>query len=146
MKLAIRNIYLAEDDMDDVYFFKFALNKLKLKCNLIVANDGLELVSKLKNGQPEPDIIFVDINMPVMNGLETLDNIKKDPKFNTVPVIVYSTSQDPTDIKKAFKYGASSYLVKPFDLEGLEKLIAKVLSYDWEQHIPKQLSEFVISP
>jgi len=146
MKYAIQNIYLAEDDMDDVYFFRLILSKLKLNCNLIVANDGHELLCKLKNSPSDPDIILIDINMPVMNGLETLDKIKKNPKLHSVPVIIYSTSQNLTDVEKAFKCGASSYLIKPFDLESLEKLIAKVLSYDWKQYIPNKISEFVISP
>lgn len=142
----IKNIYLPEDDQDDVFFFRYALQKIHPDYKLTVASDGHNLLEKLQSAPARPDLIFMDINMPVLNGLEALERLKTMPSLRATPIIVYSTSKNDTDILKAYKNGASSYLVKPLDIGSLEVLIAKVLSLDWK-HYPKQkeLCDFVLS-
>lgn len=138
------NIFLADDDCDDVLFFEYVLESICPNCQLTVASTGEELVGLLRDTNAIPDIVFVDVNMPVMGGLEALGIIKKIPKMAKVPVIIYSTSFNSNDIQKAMEYGASSYIVKPSDLEGLKKLIEKTLNTDWAASAPVKHEEFVL--
>lgn len=138
------NIFLADDDCDDVLFFEYVLESICPNCQLTVASTGEELVGLLRDTNAMPDIVFVDVNMPILNGLEALEIIKGFPHMVGVPVIVYSTSFNDHDIQKAMECGASSYIVKPSDLDGLKKLIEKILSADWAALTPVKQEEFVL--
>lgn len=145
MKPSFNNIFLADDDCDDVEFFQYVLEKICPGCNLRVFANGQDLVEKLHNANTIPDIVFLDVNMPVMNGLEALEIIKKLPAFVSVPVIVYSTSANGNDVGKAMQLGAGSYVVKPSDLHGLEKVVARILYTNWKDSlIPLEVEEFLV--
>lgn len=145
MKPSLLNIFLADDDCDDVQFFEYVLENVRPECNLTTFSNGEELVNGLRDTGSIPDIIFLDVNMPVMNGLEALEIIKGLPALASVPVIVYSTGAGDCDIKRAMEYGASSYVVKPSDLKDLEKLIEKILNTNWKSAVaPLEVEEFVL--
>jgi CheY-like chemotaxis protein len=144
MKSSFVNIFLADDDCDDVDFFQFVVGNICPGCNLRVFGNGQELVDALRNTADAPDIIFLDVNMPIMKGLDALEIIKELPAMASVPVIVYSTSFNEHDIQQAMEYGASSYIVKPSDLEGLKRLIEKTLHTDWAASAPVKQEEFVL--
>ncbi|TRW23686.1 response regulator [Flavobacterium zepuense] len=145
MLLQLKNVYLADDDIDDVEFFKEALKTIAPHCSLTVAANGKELVKTLKTDGEPPDIIFIDINMPVMNGLEALKAIKENNLDKAAPVIIYSTSNNEEMIRLAKDYGANFYVVKPADFNVLKDKISRLLSYNWsEWQMSEVLKEYVL--
>jgi PleD family two-component response regulator len=126
-----RSIYLADDDQDDRSMFVEAL--LEIDSNVIVtqAQDGEQLMDIL-NAQPDPlpEIIFLDINMPKMDGFACLEEIKRDTKLKKLYVVMLSTSNDQENIDKAYNLGAALYAVKPNSFQGLKSLIKNVLQKD----------------
>ncbi len=123
--------FLIDDDFDDQQHFETALNNTtKIKNDLvfkcIMADMGTEALIKL-NGDASfiPDYIFLDLNMPRMSGKECLVEIKKIERLNAVPVIIYSTSSDPKDIEETKQMGASSFLIKPQNLNVLTEALSE---------------------
>lgn len=145
MRTYLRNIYLADDDRDDVDFFEYTLMKICPECKLTIAHNGEELVNKLQNVTIPPDLVFIDINMPLLSGLEALEKIKEFNFIKTTPIIVYSTSANEADVRKALEIGATSYVVKPPDIDKLSNLIEKILSLDWQSYVtPIDINEFIL--
>lgn len=130
--LTPKNIYLAEDDCDDVQFFTDALNEITPDTSLTVFCNGAELLKGLEDCKQLPDIIFVDINMPIMNGLEALALIGKSQAFKSIPVIISSTSSNMDNITEAYQLGASSYFKKPSDFSSLKEQLKGILLIDWK--------------
>ena len=107
--------------------------------------DGAELVEQLQSANAPTDIILLDINMPRMNGLEALRKLRQMPLLQSTPLIVYSTSNSEMNANEALLSGANSYLIKPSDINALQKIIRKVLTFNWSSFvIPKQIDEFVL--
>jgi CheY-like chemotaxis protein len=80
---------------------------------------------------PEPQILFLDLNMPIKSGKECLDEIRSDDKLLHLPVAIYSTSASRRDIDETYDKGADVYITKPCDYKELKKIILKVLGIDW---------------
>ncbi|MFP5438516.1 MAG: response regulator [Bacteroidia bacterium] len=134
--LRSKNIYLAEDDIDDVDFFKEALKDICPGCTLHVSGNGEELIEALDKGNPKPDIIFIDINMPKMDGIEALISMKSNGYLsNNIPVIIYSTSTNYDSIKRAYDNGANHYFTKPSSFGTLADKIKTFLSINWAGYI-----------
>ncbi len=130
--LRFQSIFLADDDTDDVEIFQYALNTVHPQCMLTVAVNGVELLEKLHQAAALPDLVFVDINMPLMNGFETIEKIKTDDRLKDIPVIFYSTSFEQPERKRAFELGADHYLMKPNDVTVLKNIIRELLEKDWK--------------
>lgn len=129
------NIILAEDDEDDRFFFKEAIDKVKIKTILTMVNDGVELMEYLGNsGNPKPHVVFLDLNMPRKGGVECLEEIRSNKEFNELTVAIYSTSASDNDIEETFVKGANIYIRKPNDFKILQKVISEVLSINWQYH------------
>lgn len=114
-------ILLLEDEPADAYLVKMALREGKVLANLHHVVDGREGLDFLeKKGQyekaPRPDLIFLDLNMPRMNGGEFLAELKNNPLLNDIPVIVLTTSDVETDVVRSYQLGAASYISKPVDM------------------------------
>lgn len=127
------NITLADDDQDDRNIFQLALSQIKIKTELHLCSNGLELIHYLR--KPDtilPHILFLDLNMPSMNGFECLEEIKKDPGLRHITVVVYSTSSSERDIEKTFLAGANIYLNKPPNFDQLKSALKKILTLDWQ--------------
>lgn len=139
-----QNVYLADDDCDDADFFREALYEICPKCNLTVFCNGEELLDNLRSGVAVPDIIFVDVNMPRMDGITALQAIKDLPAIKGIPVIIYSTSANNAHIAKALEYGASQYLVKPSNFIKLRDNIKVMLEAGRELVSRIQPEHFVI--
>jgi CheY-like chemotaxis protein len=118
MATNITNLVIADDDQDDIEFFQEAVEVTCPRINLTVANNGVQLISMLKQ-IPKPDAIVLDLNMPEKSGKECLTEIKTDPEFSDVPVIIFSTSNSERDIEYCLKNGASYYYVKPKTFKGM---------------------------
>ena len=85
-----------------------------------------------KDKSPRPDLILLDLNLPGTDGREVLEEIKKDPKLKTIPVIVLTTSSDDKDIEKCYQAGANSYIQKPVDLQGFFEAIQRLKDFWFE--------------
>jgi CheY-like chemotaxis protein len=122
-----KTLLFIDDDVDDHLFFEMALKEADANFNLVNAYDGLDALEKLDSHQVLPDIIFLDNNMPRMNGLECLIQLKKRNVFSAIPVIIYSTSSSPEFIEQCKAEGAVGYLSKPDDFDGLVRALQKYL-------------------
>jgi CheY-like chemotaxis protein len=120
-------IFLVDDDVDDLEIFCDALEGIELDVICFTATNGQEALQKLTSGEVNPDIIFLDLNMPLMNGKEFLKEIKLKPVLNKIPVVILSTSSDPESIIETKRLGASHFLTKPDKFSMWEKILADVL-------------------
>ncbi len=129
------NIILAEDDEDDRFFFKEAIDKVKIKTDLTMVNDGVELMEYLNNSENgKPHVVFLDLNMPRKGGIECLEEIRSNKEYNDMTIAIYSTSASDNDIEETFVKGANIYIRKPNDFKVLQKVISEVLSINWQYH------------
>jgi CheY-like chemotaxis protein len=106
-------IFYADDDQEDCDFFKEALSKIDPEIQTIISRDGREALAYLLNTRELPDYIFLDINMPLVDGKKCLIEIKKHPQLKVIPVIMYSTTSDTQEIQQYYKLGAHDFLIKP---------------------------------
>jgi CheY-like chemotaxis protein len=121
-------IFLADDDEDDCFLFQDALREIVIKHELVVARDGVQIMETLREKiPPSPHYLFLDINMPLKNGLECLAEIQKVPAYQPIPVIMFSTSIDEKHIETAKKLGAKHYIQKPQSFSGLKTLLQHVV-------------------
>jgi CheY-like chemotaxis protein len=112
-------LMIVDDDKDDRFFFQLAVKELGKEFECIMAENGLDAIEKLKAMKRLPDYIFLDLNMPLMNGKECLEELKKNEKLRVIPVIMYSTSGFKDDIDTTQKMGAAYYLPKPANIVNL---------------------------
>lgn len=118
---------MVDDDEDDQLLFKEALKQVngQVKCDAVL--NGAEALEKLKS-QPVPDMIFLDLNMPVMNGFECLRAIKKEQFYQNIPIIIFTTANDTATIEKSRKLGASAFFHKPIDFNLLLNKLQRLLN------------------
>ncbi|WP_047420361.1 response regulator [Cellulophaga sp. Hel_I_12] len=133
MALNTLNVALADDDEDDRLVFKDAIDELKIKTKLSLFINGKELMDYLRLPNVIlPEIIFLDLNMPVKNGMQCLKEIRENPQLNGVSVAIYSTSSSEKDIEETFINGANVYINKPNKFCDLKSVIEKVLQLNWQ--------------
>lgn len=130
-KLRTFRIFSADDDSDDQELLEEALRCAGLKYDLMRFANGLMLIKHLKmiatSPQCQPDIIFLDLNMPVLSGREALRDIKNDGLINGLPVVILTTSNAQEDKNFCREHGADAYLVKPNSFSDLITLVEKSL-------------------
>ena len=113
----------ADDDADDLDILYEIVEMLNPAFKVITVRNGQEVVDFLESSVVLPDIIILDINMPIMDGRSCLKFIKKDPRFNSIPVIIFSTSTNQKDIELCYQLGALAYVEKPFTFkDGMDRL------------------------
>lgn len=122
----IRNFFLADDDPDDTDLFEEALKKIDKHIVLDTATNGRELIEKLHTGKINPEIIFLDVNMPELDGWESLKMLKQQAGLRSIPVVMYSTSAAVLDGNKAIKAGAVCYFEKPPSFVKLKDFLEKI--------------------
>lgn len=132
------DILLVEDNITDAELTIRELKKHNMANNLVHVSDGEEALEflfatgkykDLKIDHP-PKIVLLDIQMPKVNGIEVLEQIKSDPRTKTIPVVILTSSKEDPDIQKCYALGANSYIVKPVDFEGFAESI-KNLGFYW---------------
>ena len=124
-----KKILIVDDDADDVEIFCEAIAEIDpaIKCDS--AENGEEALKLLRNAfYDQPDFIFLDLNMPRMNGKQCLAELKKDPQLKDIPVIVYTTSKLDEDFQETSRLGAMLFITKPTRLTKLVEAITFVLS------------------
>jgi len=127
------HILVAEDDPTDAYFFQRAFKRAGLPVALHFVRDGQEALQYLQGeGQfadrtchPLPQLLLLDLKMPRLDGFEVLKWVRKQPGLSGLQVIVFSSSEEPGDINRAYGLGANSYLVKPHSMEELTALVGQ---------------------
>ncbi|PKQ45139.1 response regulator [Confluentibacter flavum] len=139
-------IYLADDDKEDRMLFKEALDDLDMNVSIEDFDNGVTLmVNLLDLDKPLPDVIYLDLNMPLMNGEECLNDIRSEPRLSNIPIIIYSTYADKSISDELQKKGANLYLVKPNSFKMLKNLLSRSLEYIHLSRDTTDFSEFVIS-
>jgi len=124
----LKHIFLVDDDEDDQLFFLEALQKVDNSIKFTYAENGKKALSKLSELVQLPDIIFMDINMPELNGFECLKELKKCARLRTVPVVMLSTSVSLHDMNQSKELGAEMFYTKPSSYSKLRDLLQKIIS------------------
>jgi CheY-like chemotaxis protein len=135
-------ILLADDDADDRELFEEALSDIHPNAILTTAQDGEELMFILKNYH-KPDLLFLDLNMPRKNGKECLHEIVKHPELKKIPIIIYSTSVNPTDIEETYRLGALLFFRKPNSYDELKRNVTEIFTE--RLHLPRSKESFLVS-
>ncbi|RVT72247.1 response regulator [Flavobacterium sufflavum] len=126
-------ITLADDDEDDRMFFTDAFEELKINTVVNTVNDGVALMNFLNAAETVlPNIIFLDLNMPLKSGIECLKEIKADSKFKDIVIAIYSTSSSEEDIENTFVLGANIYIKKPNNFGKLKEILSEVVTLNWQ--------------
>lgn len=126
-----RQILMADDDADDRFLLKAAFEDNDVPNPLLFFEDGERLLHYLSDlpSEGQPVLIFLDLNMPKLDGREVLHTLRANKFWNSIPIIIFSTSNAPDDIRSAYQLGANSYIVKPSSYEGLKEIILNVQKF-----------------
>jgi CheY-like chemotaxis protein len=127
------HILVAEDDPTDAYFFQRAFNRAGIPVKLHFVRDGQEVIDYLqgegpfavRTAHPLPQLVLLDLNMPRLNGFDVLAWVRKQPGFNDLQLVIFSSSDEAKDINRAYGLGANWYLVKPHSMEELTVLVGR---------------------
>jgi two-component system response regulator len=138
MENQVIEILLIEDNMNDAELMIRALKKNNLANKLLHLKDGVEALDFVfckgsfaeRNFNNRPKVIFLDLKMPRIDGLEVLETIKKNEETKSIPIVILTSSKQDRDIHKCYDLGASSYIVKPVGFDNFTKAIAE-LGFYW---------------
>lgn len=119
-------ILLIDDDKDDQALFREAVSDIAPDVECSFADNGIAGLRLLQSDRPLPDLLFLDVNMPLMDGRETLRLIRKDPRFQSLSIIMYSTSNSSRDVEWFFQMN-TRYIVKPTCFEKLKAILREEL-------------------
>lgn len=120
-------ILLVDDDATDRELFIDAMNMKEKKYGFTEASNGQEAIDYLKASDRLPDLVVLDLNMPVKDGRETLRDIRADKNLKSIPVCIFTTSSAHFDVLNAYEAGANLFLVKPLDFKQLIDMISNLL-------------------
>ena len=118
--------FFIDDDVDDQEIFGMAVSEVDASISCVFASDGIEALDKLWGMEILPDCIFIDLNMPRMNGKECLEEIRKLDHLKDIPVYIYSTSVDPRLVDECKELGAKQFIVKPPGLHLLTEILRQI--------------------
>jgi len=140
-----KNILIAEDDDDDYLIFSIAIEEISYKVLLTRATNG-EILLKLLEEQV-PDILFLDILMPCMEGRECLKMIRSNRNYDALPIIMYSSLADLKTVEFCYREGSNLFAVKPNSIGELKQILERILAIDWKKtlYFPPR-TDFVLRP
>jgi len=118
--------FLVDDDIDDANLFQETLGQVDPSIVFAHANDGQEALEQLTSATIRPDLIFLDLNMPRMDGKQCLTAIKQDAQLQHIPVIMYTTSSQSQDIEETMLHGAVCFITKPSSIRELESILSSI--------------------
>ena len=126
-----KNLLLVEDDVDDQLFFVEAIREIDNSLKFTLASNGQEAINILQELRVLPDLIFLDINMPGINGIELLIQLKKEARYNTIPIVILTTSAIQTE--QLYQNGARLVILKPSKVSMLRTALEHVLNTDFSK-------------
>ncbi|PBQ30332.1 response regulator [Sphingobacteriaceae bacterium] len=124
----MKTVFLIDDDLDDREIFQEALHSIDLSVIYLEAGDGQQALQMImQENFVLPNLIFVDLNMPRVGGLEFLQKVRLFPDYKNIPIYVYSTSSAQADADKCLKAGATGFITKHNSFDDLKKELTKLL-------------------
>ena len=135
MKKSI-TVFYVDDDQDDREYLSIVVGDINKDVELFTHKSADDLMHALHNPPPSPHVVFVDLNMPGMNGFEVVEDLRNSERHKNLPIVVFSTATDPESILKSKNLGANYYLPKSGDYFSLRKSIEYVLNIDWQNFEP----------
>lgn len=131
------DVLMVEDNPGDVRLTQEALRDAKININMSVVSDGMQAMAFLHHeppylDSPEPDLILLDLNLPLKSGFEVLAEIKQDERLKVIPVVILTSSQAERDIVKSYNLYANAYVTKPVDLDQFIKVVQAIEDFWFE--------------
>ena len=128
------HILLVEDNEGDIVLAIEAFEETNINSKISVVKNGRDALDFLLRRRgfedvDKPDLILLDLNIPIFNGLDVLKTIKADDMLKRIPILILSTSSNQKEINKAYEYHANSYIIKPLNMEDYLKVISKIGEY-----------------
>ena len=123
-------IFVAEDDEDDQFLLRSAFASTGVECDLFFFTNGEELLNRLDEADRRPTLVLLDLNMPIMDGFQTLSRLRDQDDYKTVPVLMLTTSSQRDDVTRAYSLGANSFITKPHQYDDLKRTVAQ-LQHFW---------------
>jgi two-component system response regulator len=122
------HLVICDDDVDDQFLLKKAIEHTGLKCEITCVDNGLQLMELLLKNENEtrpstPDLVFLDLNMPLLNGFGVLQQMREKQMLDKIPVYVFSTSNLADDKRRSISLGARDFITKPHDFELFKQAI-----------------------
>jgi DNA-binding response OmpR family regulator len=142
LQYTVSNAFIAEDDDDDFEIFSAAVEKVSVAIILTRAENGDVLMEKLNGIDVLPDILFLDILMPILNGKDCLKLIRANKKFDALPIIMFSSVEDEQSIEFCFREGSNLFLRKPYTINELVESLKKIFSINWQNLYYPPISQF----
>lgn len=131
---------IVEDNLHDAELFVHSLKKNEIVLNMIIVEDGEEALNFVfcegkyskRKFEKQPSVIFLDLKLPKINGLQVLQKLKSNPQTSTIPIVIVTSSREESDISAAYKFGANSYVVKPVNFDEFKNIVNYLGKY-WLQ-------------
>lgn len=124
-----KSFLIIDDDPDDQEILVMCLNNIGTNISCDFADNGAEAISHLESQIPKaPDYIFIDVNMPKMNGIECLKNIRSMKHLDNTKVFMYSTTSEPKVVEESKRLGATEFIVKPSKIDELETILSRIVA------------------
>jgi len=141
----MKYVIFAEDDRDDQLFLSMALEECGSEIKASFVSDGVELMTELRFINKKPDVIFLDLNMPLKSGIECLKEIRATKSIRECAVIILTTSSSASDIDLCYTCGANLFVTKPFDVGTLGRVLKRVISLVPSLRNPIDKNQFVMN-
>ena len=119
-------VYYIEDDKDDQDIFKSVLKEVDEHISLVIFDGGEEFLNSIKKTKSLPDVVFLDLYMPIIDGFSCLKELKNTPRYKDIPVIIYSSEFDKNKIDTVMKIGVNGYIIKPYNYKNLKSSLEGV--------------------
>jgi len=123
------DILLVEDNPNDAELTQRALKKTDLAARVQIARDGAEALEYLFSSRPKPRVIFLDLKLPKIDGVEVLRRVRGEENTRSIPVVVLTSSQEERDITECYKLGVNSYVVKPVEFDKFYRAVSDLATY-----------------
>jgi CheY-like chemotaxis protein len=146
-KVVTRNAMIAEDNDQDFDFFSQAINKISVKVVVTRAEDGEILIRLLERIEINPDVLFLDLLLPMKDGRECLKIIRRNKKFDFMPIIIYSNPKEYDSVEFCYRESANLLVFKPTTTDELVIMLERIFAIEWSKmmYYPP-LDNFVINP
>jgi CheY-like chemotaxis protein len=131
------DIFYVEDDQDFAYILEHAIKEVRQDLTLNIVEDGRDAIAALNKFVEEknkPKLILLDLNLPGLSGLDVLKKIKEIPYLKYVPVILFSTSDNPKDVRASYEFGANAFVTKPSGYSNLIDCVKSLHEFWFKQN------------